>query len=116
MHNVAPSIVNVGLLIQWSADTTEYTHIGLIEDSAELSNNKDYDSQICRFLDRREKCCLFDNSIILMLASHCDINPDLRLEHQDVEGENEDLGNDEAVEQEDFNPQAAAVAVLADLQ
>ncbi|KAG1816960.1 hypothetical protein EV424DRAFT_1540661 [Suillus variegatus] len=56
MQSVEPSIRQVGSLLQWSADTTEHAHITLIKDPADSSNNINYDAQICRFLDRREKC------------------------------------------------------------
>jgi hypothetical protein len=59
MQSVVPSIYQVGSLIQWSADTTERAHITLIKDPAESTNNQNYDPQICRYLDRVEKCRYF---------------------------------------------------------
>ncbi|KAG0704061.1 hypothetical protein DFH29DRAFT_997947 [Suillus ampliporus] len=56
MQSVVPSIYQVGSPIQWSADTTERAHITLIKDPAESTNNQNYDPQICRYLDRIEKC------------------------------------------------------------
>ncbi|KAG2349304.1 hypothetical protein BDR05DRAFT_860107, partial [Suillus weaverae] len=42
---------------QWSANTIERAHIDLIKDSSSTSNNKNYEAQICCYLDRAEKCC-----------------------------------------------------------
>ncbi|KAG1775072.1 hypothetical protein EV702DRAFT_1199669 [Suillus placidus] len=56
MQSVVPSIRQVGSLLQWSANTTEHAHITLIKDPADSTNNINYDAQICRFLDRQEKC------------------------------------------------------------
>jgi hypothetical protein len=60
MQSVEPSIHQVGVPIQWSADLTEHAHITEIKQPARSTNNQQYDSQICRFLDRREKCRYFD--------------------------------------------------------
>ncbi|KAI6022462.1 hypothetical protein BKA83DRAFT_4464045 [Pisolithus microcarpus] len=46
MQSVVPS---------WSADTMEHAHIEVIKDPASTTNNHNYDSQICRCLDRYEK-------------------------------------------------------------
>jgi hypothetical protein len=50
------------------ADTTEHAHITLIKDPGDATNNNNYDPQICRFLDRAEKCRLFDIGVHLSLA------------------------------------------------
>lgn len=60
MQSVASSTRCVGALIQWSADATEHCNITEIKVPARSSNNKDHDMQICRHLDRSEKCRLFD--------------------------------------------------------
>ena len=77
----------------------------MIKDPAELSDNKDYESQICHFLDRHKKCHLFDNSVTLLLAGFHDI--DSGLENKSLEDD------DEAAEPEDSNPHP--MAVLTDL-
>ncbi|KIJ04974.1 hypothetical protein PAXINDRAFT_21746 [Paxillus involutus ATCC 200175] len=69
MQSVVPSVSNVGSILQWSADTTEHAHITLIKDPGEATNNHNHDPQICRFLDRAEKCCLFDDAVCLSLAA-----------------------------------------------
>ncbi|KAI5986479.1 hypothetical protein EDD15DRAFT_2373187 [Pisolithus albus] len=60
MQSVAPSIRRVGVSIQWSADLTEHAHIEQIKDPTRSSNNNNYDPQICRQLDRLERCRNFD--------------------------------------------------------
>ncbi|KAG1747218.1 uncharacterized protein EDB91DRAFT_1235953 [Suillus paluster] len=37
-------------------DICQHAHITLIKDPADSTNNINYDAQICRFLDRQEKC------------------------------------------------------------
>ncbi|KIK18406.1 hypothetical protein PISMIDRAFT_109496, partial [Pisolithus microcarpus 441] len=49
----------MGTLGQWSADVTEHAHIDLIKDPARSGNNQNFDTQICRYLDRQEKCQVF---------------------------------------------------------
>ncbi|KAH9015572.1 hypothetical protein EDB85DRAFT_2076337 [Lactarius pseudohatsudake] len=46
--------------IQWTADTTERCHITEIKVPSRSSNKQGYESQICRYLDREEKCRQFD--------------------------------------------------------
>ncbi|KAI6013393.1 hypothetical protein BKA83DRAFT_96544 [Pisolithus microcarpus] len=48
LQSVVPSISQVGSVLQWSADTTEHTHI-----------------EICHHLDRVEKCRMFDTTVCL---------------------------------------------------
>ncbi|KIK16208.1 hypothetical protein PISMIDRAFT_82959, partial [Pisolithus microcarpus 441] len=65
MQSVAPSIHQVGAVIQWSADTTEHAHIEVVKDPVTTTNNQNYDSQICHTLDRDEKCRLFSTAVSL---------------------------------------------------
>jgi hypothetical protein len=65
MHNIVLSISNVGSILQWTADTTEHAHIEVIKEPAAMTNNMNYNAQICRTLDRNEKCCLFNVAISL---------------------------------------------------
>ena len=60
MQSVVPNIHLNGVTMQWSADVTERAHIHEIKISACLTNNQNYEAQICRYLDRREKCRNFD--------------------------------------------------------
>ncbi|KAI6004202.1 hypothetical protein EDD15DRAFT_2360508 [Pisolithus albus] len=65
LQSVVPSIPQVGSVLQWSADTTEHAHIEVVKDPASRTNNKDYSAQICRHLDRVEKCRMFDTAVRL---------------------------------------------------
>ncbi|KAF8889829.1 hypothetical protein BD779DRAFT_1610913 [Infundibulicybe gibba] len=58
-QSMAPNTRLNGAPIHWSADTTEHAHITEIKDPARASNNQRYEEQICRHLDRTEKCRLF---------------------------------------------------------
>ncbi|KAG1851346.1 hypothetical protein DFJ58DRAFT_729005 [Suillus subalutaceus] len=60
MQNIVPSIHNSGVMSQWTADITEHAHITEIKDPARSSNNVNYDPQICRHLDRADKCRRFE--------------------------------------------------------
>ncbi|KAI0039113.1 hypothetical protein FA95DRAFT_1504627 [Auriscalpium vulgare] len=70
MQSVVPSIQEMGAPIQWTADVTERSHITLVKNPFRSSNRRDFDSQICRYLDREEKCRSFDMALALQgLAS-----------------------------------------------
>jgi hypothetical protein len=60
LQSVVPSIHANGIALQWSADGTERAHIEVIKNPSDFSNNQKYESQICRHLDRVEKCQRFD--------------------------------------------------------
>jgi hypothetical protein len=60
LQSVTSSISNSGASIQWSADHTERCHITEIKAPSRSTNNQGYESQICRYLDRDEKCQQFD--------------------------------------------------------
>ena len=60
LQSVTSSISNSGASIQWSADQTERCHITEIKVPSRSTNNQGYESQICRHLDRDEKCRQFD--------------------------------------------------------
>ncbi|KAG2124666.1 hypothetical protein DEU56DRAFT_873241 [Suillus clintonianus] len=66
MQSIVPSIRNTGVPLQWTADTTEHAHITEIKDPARSSNNNNYDPQICRHLDRADKCRRFDLAMSLL--------------------------------------------------
>ena len=55
MHGVVPSVAASGVVMQWSADTTEHAHITEIKVPGRSGNNQSYNPQICRWLDRSEK-------------------------------------------------------------
>ena len=56
MLSVALGIPAMGTIGQWSADITEHAHIDIVKDPAQSSNNQNFDSQICCYLDCQEKC------------------------------------------------------------
>ncbi|KAJ7582632.1 hypothetical protein C8J56DRAFT_894479 [Mycena floridula] len=63
MHSVMLSIRASGAPMQFSADPTEKAHSTLIKQPArEHTNNRDYDPQIIRHLDRDERLRLFNLS------------------------------------------------------
>jgi hypothetical protein len=100
MQSVVPSIAAVGLLLQWSADTTEHAHIAVIKDPAEATNNREYDPQICRFLDRQEKCCLFDHTTRLSTVN------EVMHKNEDAEDDEEEQEDDEDLDKDNTNPAA----------
>ncbi|KAJ7913327.1 hypothetical protein B0H13DRAFT_2232352 [Mycena leptocephala] len=60
LQSVIPAIRANGVPLQWTTDVTEHAHISEVKDPASNSNNQNYESQICRHLDRRDKCRHFD--------------------------------------------------------
>ncbi|KIK38770.1 hypothetical protein CY34DRAFT_25513 [Suillus luteus UH-Slu-Lm8-n1] len=66
MQSIVPSIRNSGVIMQWTADTTEHAHITEIKDPTCSSNNNNYNSQICCHLDCADKCCHFDLATSLL--------------------------------------------------
>lgn len=49
-----------GVPMQWSADATERCNITEIKDPSHSTNNQNYKSQICCYLDHNNKCKRFD--------------------------------------------------------
>ncbi|KAH9172245.1 hypothetical protein EDB89DRAFT_2114235 [Lactarius sanguifluus] len=88
MQSVSSSIHESGVVIQWSADTTEQCHVTEIKVPSHSSNKQGYESQICHHLDREEKCRKFDlaTSIREAKIDFCSL-PD------NVNGEYPDDGN-----------------------
>jgi hypothetical protein len=75
LQSIVPCIQWSGTLPQWSADTTERLHIVYIKMPRENTNGRDYPPQICRNLDRQEKCRHFE--LATMLEDAISTNPDL---------------------------------------
>ncbi|KAG6369928.1 hypothetical protein JVT61DRAFT_13312 [Boletus reticuloceps] len=101
LHNVVPSINIVGTILQWTADTTEHAHIEVVKDPASMTNNMNYDAQVCRTLDRNEKCHLFNTTISLIQQpeSGCmEDGGDPDLEDEIDDGKNDDNANLELAE------------------
>ncbi|KAG1883168.1 hypothetical protein F4604DRAFT_1921075 [Suillus subluteus] len=66
MQSIVPSIHNTGVVMQWTADTMEHTHVTDIKDPAQSSNNNNYDAQICHHLDCADKCHCFELAMSLL--------------------------------------------------
>lgn len=78
LHSVAASTSQLGVPVQWSADTTEHAHIEVVKQPTSMTNNQGYDSQICYYLNRREKCWLFQIETGLTSATaHSRVDNDL---------------------------------------
>ncbi|KAG1856135.1 hypothetical protein F4604DRAFT_1590413 [Suillus subluteus] len=60
LQGVIPSIYSHGAVMQWSADPTEHVHIRVVKEPLRAGNNHDYDVQVCRHLDRRNRVERFD--------------------------------------------------------
>ncbi|KAF8547550.1 hypothetical protein OG21DRAFT_1490136 [Imleria badia] len=115
LHNVVPSINNVGSILQWTADTTEHAHIEVIKDPASMTNNMNYDAQICRTLDRDEKCRLFNTTISLIQqpeSGRTEDGGDPDLEDKIDGGMNDDDANFELAE-ELWSPHRKATNLFA---
>ena len=69
MQSVSSNICENGVPMQWTADTTERCHITEIKIPSRSSNNQEFESQICRYLDREEKCRRFDLATAIREAS-----------------------------------------------
>ena len=60
LQSVVLNIQYNGAAVQWSADVTENAHIRVVKDPARSGNNRSYESQICRHLDRVDKLNNFE--------------------------------------------------------
>ena len=75
LQSIIPCIQWSGTLPQWSADITERLHIDYIKTPRQHTNGHDYPSQICRHLDRQEKCRYFDLATQLRDEIHPGLDP-----------------------------------------
>jgi len=91
LQSVEPSVRRMGVPIQWSADLTEHAHITEIKDPARSTNNQKYDPQICRFLDRREKCRHFE-----LATSTCEAECNVSAQQDLPDGKSGSDNDDEA--------------------
>ena len=103
MQSVAPSISQLGVPMQWSADTTEHAHVEMIKEPAASTNNHHYDAQICRYLDRIEKCRLFETATRLSSAAATNLNggedvPDSEIDEAAVDGTGPSTGDEDLQE------------------
>ena len=65
MQSIALSIPLMGPSIHWTADIMEWAHITIVKIPATMTNNIDFESQICRHLDHFEKCHGFSHALHL---------------------------------------------------
>jgi hypothetical protein len=56
LQSVVANIWANGAPIQWSADVTEHAHIKVVKEPTRAGNNQKHEEQICRMLDRVDKC------------------------------------------------------------
>ncbi|KAJ7314687.1 hypothetical protein DFH08DRAFT_716459, partial [Mycena albidolilacea] len=93
LQSVVPAIQASGVPLQWSADVTEHAHITLIKDPASNTNNQNYEPQIVRHLDRKDKLRQF-NLATAMSSAGVDFRQDYsdalaRLQDDDDDGDGE---------------------------
>lgn len=106
MQSVAPSISQVGAPVQWSADTTEHAHIEVVKDPAAAANNQQFDVQICRYLDRMEKCRAFEAAT--RLSSACS-NGGKDVPDADIDAAVENLNDDPSGQDQDVDENSRAL-------
>jgi Plavaka transposase len=94
LQSVTASIQWMGAPIQYTADVTEKGHSVFVKEPARLRTNlRDYDPQICRHLDRDEKCRIFD--IATFVRSTVDVEAfaqDAPDDDPDSDNDGEDIG------------------------
>ena len=87
LQSIVSCIQWSGALPQWSADVTEHLHIVFVKAPRENTNGHDYPPQICRNLDRQEKCRYFDLATKLVSMVPDDVSqaddPDQVFENHD---------------------------------
>jgi hypothetical protein len=103
LQSLTPSTRLLGVAIQWSTDVTEHCNITLIKEPARSGNNKNYDIQICRHLDRMEKARLFDLTTSLRQATSAQsvVTPATAVESDD---EDDDSGSERGIGDSRFIP------------
>lgn len=101
LQSVVPNIATMGAPLQWTADVTEKMHSTHIKEPARArTNNRDYNPQILRHLDREEKLRQFSlttsirkagidlRELLVGYESECDEDEEERDSHgNDVENE-----------------------------
>ena len=72
LQSIVPNIRSNGVAIQWSADITEHANITEIKNLSASSNNHNYESQICQYLDHADKCRQFN-----LTTAICNVSVDV---------------------------------------
>ena len=105
MQSVTSNIRENGVAIQWSADVTERCHVTQVKDPSN-GNNQDYESQICRYLDRADKCQRFDIATAIREA-----RVDFRFLINNADPENNDDNDNDNISKnpEEEDPQAPSI-------
>jgi Plavaka transposase len=101
MQSVTASIRDNGAPMQWSADHTERCHITEVKDPSRSGNRQDYESQICRYLDRIEKCRLFN---LATSIRDTEVNVTSLWSDADVVENKDNDDDDEGLIREDLQP------------
>jgi hypothetical protein len=97
MQSVVSNIRDNGAAIQWSADPTERLHITEIKQPSRSTNNRNHESQICRHLDRVDKCRRFDLATAVREA-RVDLRALSHPDHQPDDGDDDDIESQEHLE------------------
>ena len=98
LQSVTSSIRENGVAIQWSADVTERCHVTEVKEPS-CGNNQNYEFQICRYLDRIDKCRRFDIATAIREA-----RVDFRFLPDNLGLENDDDGDDGLSENPEEDP------------
>ena len=115
LQSVHASISASGPVMQWSTDATEHAHITEVKEPARSGNNRDFEVQICRHLDRH--CCIrrFD-----LMTSMKDANVDFRIDAR-KEGDEGEVSNQlnsidaEGISGEDLEGRPTVISSSAEL-
>ena len=112
MQSVTSNIRENGVAIQWSADVTERCHVTEVKDPSH-GNNQEYESQICRYLDRADKCRRFDVATAIR-----DAHVDFRVLTNDPrpEKDDEDDGLSENPEEDPLSVISTSAILLTHIQ
>lgn len=108
MQSVVANIRANGAAYQWSADVSEHAHITEIKHPAKSGNNQNYESQICRSLDRTDKIRRFDLATS-MLASGIDFG------NSNLPDDQSDASDDSESDNEDGSPMLHRVTTTSSL-
>jgi hypothetical protein len=109
LQSVSSNIRENGVAIQWSADVTERCHVTEVKDPSS-GNNQGYESQICRHLDRMDKCRRFDVATAIREA-----RVDFRFFTDNLGPENTDDDDGLSENPEEGDPPSLKISTTADL-
>ncbi|KAF8228858.1 hypothetical protein L208DRAFT_1289319, partial [Tricholoma matsutake] len=108
LQSVTSNIRKNGASIQWSADATEQCHVTEIKEPSHSSNNQEYESQICCFLDCSDKCRRF-NIATTICEAHIDF-------HFLTDPCPENDGDDDSVSEDPLTVISMTAALLTHIQ